>query len=63
MHKKLYKFLEQQRYFYNLQFDLKFNISTTIAFKSIAENIQIKGSFKRYLKLFLVKIWPSLHHL
>ena len=63
MHKRLYKFLEQQRYFYNLQFDLKFNISTTIAFKSIAENIQIKGSFKRYLTLFLVKIWPSLHDL
>ena len=41
MYKRLHKFSEQQRNFYNLQYGLRLNISKTNALTSIIEYIQI----------------------
>ena len=49
MHKRLNRFLEQERCFYNLQFGFHVNHSTNNALMSIIENTQTHLDYDKYV--------------
>ena len=65
MQEQLYQFLDQQKYFCNLQFGFRSNISTSNALMSIIENIQSSldlGNYTGGMFIDLQKAFNTVNH-